>query len=59
LIDCPANGPGNRPAGVLTISTTEDKLAQKVGREVYKAHKGELNYSWSHDLHFVRVNWKR
>jgi NMD protein affecting ribosome stability and mRNA decay len=44
---------------VLTISTTEDKLAQKLGREVYKAHKGELHYSWSHDLHFVRVNWKR
>lgn len=44
---------------VLTISTTEDKLAQKLGREVYKAHKGELHYSWSHDLHFVRVNWTR
>jgi NMD protein affecting ribosome stability and mRNA decay len=44
---------------LLTISTTEDKLAQKLGREVYKAHKGELHYSWSHDLHFVRVNWKR
>ncbi len=27
---------------VLTVSTTEDKLAQKLGREVYKAHKGEL-----------------
>jgi len=44
---------------VLTISTTEDKLAQKLGREVYKAHKGELHYQWSHDQHFVRVNWTR
>ena len=44
---------------VLTISTTEDKLAQKLGREVYKAHKGELHYSWSHDQRFVRVNWTR
>lgn len=44
---------------VLTISTTEDKLAQKLGREVYKAHKGELHYQWSHDQNFVRVNWAR
>jgi NMD protein affecting ribosome stability and mRNA decay len=44
---------------VLTISTTEDKLAQKLGREIYKAHKGELHYQWSHDQHFVRVNWTR
>ncbi len=49
----------NQEGNVLTISTTEDKLAQKLGREVYKAHKGELHYSWSHDLHFVRVNWTR
>jgi len=49
----------SQEANVLTVSTTEDKLAQKLGREVYRAHKGELNYSWSHDLHFVRVNWKR
>lgn len=45
--------------GVLTVSTTEDKLAQKLGREVYKAHKGELLYQWSHDQSLVRVNWKR
>ena len=49
----------NQEKDVLTISTTEDKLAQKLGREVYKAHKGELHYSWSHDLHMVRVNWQR
>ena len=49
----------NQEENVLTISTTEDKLAQKLGREVYRAHKGELHYSWSHDLHFVRVNWRR
>lgn len=49
----------NQENDVLTVSTTEDKLAQKLGREVYKAHKGELHYSWSHDLHFVRVNWTR
>jgi len=45
--------------GVLTILTTEDKLAQKLGRDVYKAHSGELNYQWSHMENYVRVDWKR
>jgi NMD protein affecting ribosome stability and mRNA decay len=45
--------------GVITISTTEDKVAQKIGREIFKAHKGELHYSWSHEQKMVRVTWKR
>jgi NMD protein affecting ribosome stability and mRNA decay len=49
----------NQEESILTIATTEDKLAQKLGREVYKAHKGELHYQWSHDEHFVRVSWTR
>ncbi len=43
----------------VTIATTEDKLAQKLGREIYKAHKGELHYRWSHDQELVRVSWTR
>jgi len=43
----------------LTISTTEDKLAQKLGRDVFKAHKGDLHYKWNHDEKLVRVNWSR
>lgn len=45
--------------GSLTVSTTEDKLAQKIGREIFKAHHGELHYRWSHEEHFVRVEWSR
>lgn len=45
--------------GVLTILTTEDKLAQKLGKDVYKAHSGQLNYQWSHTENYVRVDWKR
>lgn len=45
--------------GAITISTTEDKVAQKIGREIFKAHKGELHYSWSHEQKMVRVTWKR
>jgi hypothetical protein len=45
--------------GQIVITTTEDKLAQKIGREIYKSQKGELHYKWSHDQHMVRVDWSR
>lgn len=45
--------------GQITVTTTEDKLAQKLGREVYKSQKGELHYQWSHDQRMVRVEWMR
>lgn len=45
--------------GRITVTTTEDKLAQKLGREVYKSQKGELHYQWSHDQNLVRVEWMR
>lgn len=45
--------------GVMVVTTTDDKLAQKIGREVYKSQRGELHYQWSHDLRMVRVEWKR
>jgi hypothetical protein len=44
---------------VLTVTTTEEKLAQKLGKEVYRAHKGELRYQWAHDEKMVRVSWAR
>ncbi|MBP1752090.1 MAG: hypothetical protein H6Q57_926 [Geobacteraceae bacterium] len=49
----------SQEGNVLTISTTEDKLAEKLGRDVYKAHKGDLHYQWSQGEKFVRVNWAR
>ena len=42
-----------------TVATTEDKLAQKLGREIFKAHRGELHYRWNHEESFVRVTWSR
>lgn len=44
---------------VLTIRTTHEKLAEKLGREIYKSHSGTLNFQWSQDESFVRVNWSR
>lgn len=43
----------------LTVSTTDDKLAQRLGRDVYKAHSGDLEYKWSRENRFLRVNWNR
>lgn len=42
-----------------TITTTDVKLAQKIGREVFKSHGGQLNYIWSHAEAPVRVTWCR
>jgi NMD protein affecting ribosome stability and mRNA decay len=44
---------------LLTVTTTEENLARKLGKEVYRAHKGELSYQWAHDEKFVRVKWAR
>src|SRR3990172_4085119 len=41
------------------VSTTAEKLAQRIGREVQKACRGTLTYKWSEDSKLLRVNWVR
>lgn len=43
----------------INITTTNEKLAQKIGRAIYKAHKGKLRYNWSHDVKLLRVSWSK
>jgi len=43
----------------ITITTTDVKLAQKIGRDVFKAHGGQLQFVWSHGESPVRVTWSR
>jgi hypothetical protein len=43
----------------LVVETTTDKLAQHLGRAIYKAYKGDLSFRWSEGNKFVRVYWKR
>ena len=43
----------------LVVETTTEKLAQRLGRAVYRAYKGELDFRWSEMNHFVRVYWSR
>lgn len=43
----------------ITITTTDVKLAQKIGREVFKSHGGELKFMWNNAEYPVRVSWSR
>lgn len=45
--------------GELTIETTDEHLAERIGKEVEKAFKGDLDIKWQEKDHFVRVVWKR
>lgn len=45
--------------GSIVISTTNEKLAQRIGRAIRKAFHGEVAYHWSHDNKLVRVDWVR
>ena len=43
----------------IEISTTHEKLVQRIGREVRKACGGTLEYRRSQDVKLLRVNWER
>jgi len=43
----------------LVVETTTEKLAQRLGRAVYRAYKGKLDFRWAEMNRFVRVNWSR
>jgi NMD protein affecting ribosome stability and mRNA decay len=43
----------------LVVETTTEKLAQHLGRAIYRAYKGDLSFQWSEPNKFVRVYWAR
>ena len=45
--------------GKTVIETTTDQLAQRLGRALYKAYKGDLEFRWSKGNKLVRVYWSR
>lgn len=45
--------------GRMTIETTDEHLAERIGKEVQKAFKGDLEIQWQEKDNFVRVNWRR
>ena len=45
--------------GKIEIMTTDEKLAQRIGRELRKACGGALVFKWSEDSKLLRVSWSR
>lgn len=43
----------------ITITTTDTRLARKIGRELFKSFGGDLRYDWSTGEDLVRVRWSR
>ncbi len=44
---------------LIEITTTTDKLAQRLGQMIKKAFNGEIEYKWSSDTKIARVVWTR
>lgn len=45
--------------GALDVLTTNEKLAQRIGKAIHRACDGTVDYKWSEDNKLVRVNWQR
>ena len=43
----------------LTVSTTTEHLAQRLGHAVEKAFGGSVHYDFSHENKLARVTWRR
>jgi hypothetical protein len=43
----------------LTVSTTTEHLAQRLGHALEKAYGGAVHYDFSHENKLARVNWLR
>jgi len=43
----------------ITVTTTNEKLAQRIGRAVHKAYSGTIEYHFGQDNKLARVNWRR
>ena len=48
-------GQGHR----LTVTTTTEHLAQRLGHALQKAFDGEVQYGFSHENKLARVTWQR
>jgi hypothetical protein len=46
-------------SGELTVTTTTENLAQKLGRALNKAFQGTVHYEFSHENKFAHVTWTR
>ena len=45
--------------GELLVETTSHQLAQRIGRSLYRAYQGDLDYHWGDGSDRTRVDWER
>ncbi len=45
--------------GEVTIETTEQKMAEHIGRALHSAYEGNLDIKWGEDHQVCRVYWER
>ncbi len=43
----------------MELTTTNEKLAQRIGKALHKAYSGDIEYKWSTDQKTARVYWRR
>lgn len=43
----------------LEITTTHEKLAQRIGRRLHRTFSGKVAYQWSRGVKMARVSWSR
>jgi len=43
----------------LSVTTTTEHLAQRLGHALEKAFDGDVNYDFSHENKLTRVSWQR
>lgn len=43
----------------LEVTTTNEKLAQRIGKSLNKAYQGKVEYKWSNDTKLLRADWER
>ncbi|HCU25775.1 MAG TPA: ATPase, partial [Deltaproteobacteria bacterium] len=48
----------NNREGIL-VTTTHEKLAQRIGKSLYRAFQGKVDYRWSRGEKMARVSWCR
>jgi NMD protein affecting ribosome stability and mRNA decay len=43
----------------IEITTTNEKLAQRIGKSIQRSYQGEVEYKWSSDTKLLRAEWRR
>jgi NMD protein affecting ribosome stability and mRNA decay len=43
----------------IDILTTNERLAQRIGKALHRAYHGVVSYAWSQDTKLARVTWQR